>query len=304
MFMSVLCEKPLHRGYSSLSALKSNPRVRKIRHHIADSFGNWRPSNIQPHGRLLLEAQVSNSAQQQLGIQSTPNSKPTSVEALADTGAQMCVADWSVAQRMNLTRSDLLTPALTVSVADNANLELIGAQFISLTAHTGQSTQQLVYFAKGIGELYLSKQALIDLEVISNNFPTVGDAAPGSKGGQFNEVQDGSPSVLHKVPPQVPSVHQHQVPHHQPGPTVQVQVQPTVPMPGDPNNSKGVHIQQQNPDKSKGVLKDNYTGHPQVQVTAGSSINKVSGGFPSEIRQQQSQQVPIDQLGRELAKCG
>ena len=36
----------------------------------------------------------------------------------------------------------LLTPALTVSVADNANLELMGAQFVTLSSNSGQVTEQ------------------------------------------------------------------------------------------------------------------------------------------------------------------
>ena len=56
----------------------------------------------------------------------------------------MCVAEWDVAQRMKLKRSDLLTPALTISVADNASLKLMGAQFVKLTAPTGQTTEQVL----------------------------------------------------------------------------------------------------------------------------------------------------------------
>ena len=107
----------------------------------------------------------------------------------------MCVADWQVAQRMNLRKSDILAPALTVSVADNANLELMGAHFITLKSPTGRSTEQLVYFAKGVGEFYLSKSALIDLGVISTSFPNIApndSKAPGV--GAINEVQDGFPS--------------------------------------------------------------------------------------------------------------
>ena len=37
---------------------------------------------------------------------------------------------WEVVKRMNLDKKDLLTLALTVSVADNNSLELMGEQFI------------------------------------------------------------------------------------------------------------------------------------------------------------------------------
>ena len=196
--------------YPSLSAINKNPQVRKIRHHMSDQFGNWQPSNVQPHGRLSLTASLSKSAQDQLQLQPFTNTKDTIVKALADTGAQMCVADWEVAKRMNIT------PALTVSVADNASLELIGAQFLSLTAQSGHTTQQLVYFAKGVGEFYLSKAALMDLQVISRDFPKVGAHKDIKECGAVNEVQNGLPSASTLVQPQPPE-----------GPGLQVQLSGT-----------------------------------------------------------------------------
>ena len=74
----------------------------------------------------------------------------------------MCVADCTIAKQLNFAKQDLLHPALTVSVADNASLELVGAHFMTLYADTGETTSQLVYFATNVGEFYLSKSALID----------------------------------------------------------------------------------------------------------------------------------------------
>ena len=89
----------------------------------------------------------------------------------------MCVADWSVARRLHLNKSDLLHPALTVSMADNTNLELMGAHFMIITADSGESTEQLVYFATNVGDFYLSKAAMIDLAIIPKDFPKVGAAS-------------------------------------------------------------------------------------------------------------------------------
>ena len=109
-------------GTPSLAAL-STKQPRRIRHHALNEFGKWQPSNVAPHGRVHLQVKPSQSAQQQLQLPSLPNSSVTTVEALADSGAQMCIADWSVASRLGLTKDELLLPALTVSIADNSNLE-------------------------------------------------------------------------------------------------------------------------------------------------------------------------------------
>lgn len=82
------------------------------------------------------------------------------------------MADWSVAKWLGLTKDELLHPALTVSVADNANLELVGAHFLTIFSDSGESTEQLVYFATNVGDFYLSKAAMIDLEIISKDSPT------------------------------------------------------------------------------------------------------------------------------------
>ena len=133
--------------FSKLNTLTEKHSLRKIRHHMQDKFGAWKPSNVQPHGKLNLKVKLSKSAATQLNLPEIQHSSPTSVSALCDTGAQMCVADWEVAKRLGLAKSDLLIPALSVSVADNWSLELMGAHFITIYADSGETSEQLVYFA-------------------------------------------------------------------------------------------------------------------------------------------------------------
>lgn len=82
-----------------LGAISQKDNVKKIRHHVKDTFGKWKPSNVQPHGKLQVKVKTSVSATQQLQLQPI-KSLTTTVSALFDTGAQMCVADWNVAKRM------------------------------------------------------------------------------------------------------------------------------------------------------------------------------------------------------------
>ena len=107
----------------------------------------------------------------------------------------MCVSDWEVAKRLGLSKSDLLYPAMTVFVADNASLELVGAHFMTIFAESGQSTQQLVYFATGVGEFYLSKSALIDLQVIPKEFPVLSSVQPSINVFNMAQHQQGPVSV-------------------------------------------------------------------------------------------------------------
>ena len=100
----------------------------------------------------------------------------------------MCIADWEVAKNLNLSKSDLLIPALSVSVADNLSLELVGAHFLTISTAQGQTSKHLVYFANKVGEFYLAKSALIDLGIIQHNFPMINKQSPRPS---FNTLQHG-----------------------------------------------------------------------------------------------------------------
>ena len=156
---------------AQLRAMKGHNR--KIKHHMLDAFSKWSTSNVMPHGKLTIELWISQSAINQLRLPQLHESHETQVSALADTDTQMCVADWQIAKRLVLRKNNLFAPALSVSVADNSSLELIGAHFLEIFDDSGEYTEQLVYFSNGVGKFYLSQEALKQLKVIPNNFPVV-----------------------------------------------------------------------------------------------------------------------------------
>ena len=54
---------------------------------------------------------------------------------------------------------------------DGSSLRIVGAGFVTLRDRAGGSTTQMVYFAEGIGDFYLSKVACRALGVIGDDFP-------------------------------------------------------------------------------------------------------------------------------------
>ena len=178
------------KSHPQLSAFHQKHQQRRIHHHVINEFGKWVTSNVSAHGKIQVHVKLDPSAQQQLDLDQLPNTSSTTVSTLADTGKQMCVADWAIAKKLNLKKSDLLMPALTVSVADNASLELIGAHLLTLSTSTGLKTQQLVYFASGVGDFYLSKTALIDLKIVPSNFPSSSPSNTVSVNTLQNDVKD------------------------------------------------------------------------------------------------------------------
>ena len=96
------------------------------------------------------------------------------VTGLADSGAQMCVTGLDVAARMGIATSELVPCKMTISVADDAGLQVRGAAFLTLTGRGGVSCGQMVYFAEGLEEFFVSKVAMRDLGIIDEEFPRVG----------------------------------------------------------------------------------------------------------------------------------
>ena len=194
---------------ANLSSIQQKD-IKRLRHHIMDSFGRWTPSHVAPQDKVDLIVRISDSAPTQLQLPTLHHTNSTKVSALADFGAQMCVADWQIAKNMGLRRKDLLIPALSISVADNSNLELIGAHFLTISAPTGHISNQLVYFATGVNQFYLSKSAMMDLSIIPHNFPKVkscdanvkqikSSTEKSNSDENFHEVTDEFTSVLHRA---------------------------------------------------------------------------------------------------------
>ena len=88
------------------------------------------------------------------------------MSAMADTGAQMCVASRETARRLGLTEEQMCLPEMSVSIANNTGLRILGTGFLNLKDSSGASTSQMVYFADGVGEFYLGKVACRALGII------------------------------------------------------------------------------------------------------------------------------------------
>ena len=137
---------------------------------------------------MELSVDVCTSAYSQLELPCPEFVSGTRVSAMVDTGAQMCVADESVARKLGI-RDQLVGTAMNVTVAANEELGIIGAGFFVLRMTGGHMTRQMEYFARGVGDFYLSKAASRDLGIISVGFPAphppTGSQELGTQGGQL-----------------------------------------------------------------------------------------------------------------------
>ena len=146
--------------------------AQQVPNYQCNNNGKWIQAPVEPHGRVGVKVDVCQEATSQLGLQTPQQVNPTKVIALADSGAQICMADYSLASKMNLAHQ-LFTPTMQVSVANNAGLNIMGAMFLNITAPNGSTSSQMVYFAKNVKEFFLSKSATRDLRIITDNFPII-----------------------------------------------------------------------------------------------------------------------------------
>ena len=166
------CQEMATMGARGLRVRVVSGSRRKVPHHVYRD-GIWRVSDMEPHGKVDLRLQVLQSAYRELRLMDLGKSSPVEVTALADAGAQMCLAYVTVARKLGLVEDDLLEP-------DNSRMEVAGAGFLTVSLG-GRSTRQMVYFAQGVGEFYLSKGACQALGLVGAEFPEVQEPEPLQK---------------------------------------------------------------------------------------------------------------------------
>ena len=169
-----------------------------LSHHVHDEFSGWAASRPEEHPTMAVSCSLATKAYSQLSLPAPRvRDRTASSPALADTGAQMCVAGPSLLHALGATKNELIKLENGVSTANNAGLTLLGGLFCNIMGWTlggkSMSTQQLIYIAEGINTLFLSKTACRDLRIIGDNFPEVGSVGGlqnGKKEPELNKEPD------------------------------------------------------------------------------------------------------------------
>ena len=115
------------------------------------------------------------------------------IDALADTGAQVCTAGPDLLQSLGTTESVLITTNMTVKGLSQSSVTLLGAVFLEISSQ-GIRTKQIVYIAREARCLILSETALKGLGVLPPDFPKVGMFLDASHAN----VEVGSSKVRNK----------------------------------------------------------------------------------------------------------
>ena len=100
------------------------------------------------------------------------------MSCLADTGCQACCMGLTQLHALGLTRRDLLLPIFNLKAANASGINIIGVVFVMITGFDSVGkrwrTHQMVYVSEEVDQLLLSREACVQLGMISKNFPEVG----------------------------------------------------------------------------------------------------------------------------------
>ena len=159
---------------SSLTVLAASQistfRVKAKLGHSVYSDGKWKQAQFREHPMLKLK----------LRFESGRNS--TTINAIADSGAQSNLWGYRDFYRAGFLASNLQPVSSRFCVADSRPLSVVGAfkGVFEGTASDGRivSCRSMVYVSKSVNGFFLSRDTMVDLHVIDSDFPEIGRCNP------------------------------------------------------------------------------------------------------------------------------
>ena len=139
------------------------------RHGTDTKCWTLRKSQPQPHLEVTITARREDFRQH--GHTLRQETQALTLDAMADTGCQSCLAGPQLLARLHLTEADLIPVNLIMHSANGDDLPILGAILRITASITGQETRQMVYFSHIASKLYLRLATCIDLMLLPNNFP-------------------------------------------------------------------------------------------------------------------------------------
>ena len=166
-------------GCSHFLASEAGASVR-LDHHIFTKDG-WQRANSLSHPVLSLKITTAQEDYKSLNIPHV-SILPTNVKAVTDTGAQSCL--WSRREFLScgFALTDLIPVTHQMKAANAAPIHIDGAILLRLSGSDQAKNEiqaaVMVYISSDANHFYLSKEAMVQLGIISPNFPQIGSSFP------------------------------------------------------------------------------------------------------------------------------
>ena len=184
-----------------------------IEHHVHNKvLGTWERKPSDPQPTITMSLSISSSAYEKLGIQAPPATS-TKVTAITDTGCQSCLAGIGVLSMLGLETKHLIKSTMKMKSADEKIIPIYGALFLTFKSlpnvKPAVETKQMVYFTGQCNKLYLSKGACLQLGLVPESFPAIGDCLPNkatqSEVSAFSALTSNCTCPKRQDPPPLPT---------------------------------------------------------------------------------------------------
>jgi hypothetical protein len=159
---------------SQISALETATTDRIVLQRKIFDKGSWRRARASEHPRATFNISIAGREQ----------SRPVTVEGIADTGAQSNLWGLQDFQEAGFSAGDLRPVTLNIRAANKNPINVVGAFQGQFEGHSPSgdsiSCQAMVYVSDSVRGLYLSYDTMVDLLIIDSQFPTIGSCARSS----------------------------------------------------------------------------------------------------------------------------
>jgi hypothetical protein len=158
---------------------RNGKKAIKLLHHVFNDDMGWQQRRSQSQPVITISARVCKDDYTHFGrtLASIPKGGP--ITAIADTGCQSCLIGLKVVYRLGLRKADLLAVQHRMNAVNRDSINIMGAVLLRLSGNDKDGypmeTAQVCYVTPDTTNMYLSREACVDLGLISSTFPAVGD---------------------------------------------------------------------------------------------------------------------------------
>lgn len=160
-------------------------------HYLFDSDSGWKAAKSMKHPTLQLSVSVNPEDYLDVGRE-PPNIKSKKIEVITDTGAQSCLWGLQNFLRCGFKQPDLLPVKHELYAANKEKIPILGAILLSMSGDSPDGSPHsagvMVYVSPSSSRFFLSRDALIQLNVIPKDFPRLGAATTSENASIENNV--------------------------------------------------------------------------------------------------------------------
>ena len=158
----------------------SFPKVISLDHHLYSRLSDtWTRTHSKPQPFADLTVSTSPDDYSDLGFNVNIKPKSAIVSCMADTGCQSCLSGMKTISRLGIGTNKLIPVTLKMHAANNKGIIILGAVILRISGKDNDGnileTRQLTYVTDSSDKFFLSREACIELGMISTTFPSVSE---------------------------------------------------------------------------------------------------------------------------------